>query len=127
MSEQNNKKALRRTVALLSGVGILHFLPKSAPQFDELIPKALPGKPRTWVYGSGVAELLTALFLAIPKTRKKAAYAAAALFVAVFPGNITMAYRWRHKSWWEQAIAYGRLPLQIPMITRALKIAKAAK
>ncbi|MDO4911284.1 MAG: hypothetical protein Q3972_06040 [Corynebacterium sp.] len=124
MSTTKKDNALRRTVALLSGVGILHFLPQTAPKFDDLIPQALPGKPRTWVYGSGVAELLTALFLAIPKTRKQAAYAAAALFVAVFPGNITMAYRWRHKSWWEQAIAYGRLPLQIPMITRVLKLAR---
>ena len=49
---------------------------------------------------------------------------AAALFVGVFPGNIKMAVDWSDRSLVEQLIAYGRLPLQIPLILWAMRVAK---
>ena len=52
---------------------------------------------------------------------------AAGLFVAVFPGNIQMAWDWRDRSAREQGAAYGRLPLQGPMVWWALRVAKRAR
>ena len=52
---------------------------------------------------------------------------AAGLFVAVFPGNIQMAWDWRDRSRSEQGAAYGRLPLQGPMVWWALRVAKHAR
>ncbi|MGO1227912.1 MAG: DoxX family protein, partial [Brachybacterium sp.] len=78
---------------LLGGAGILH-LARPEP-FDSIVPPALPGPARTYTYASGVAELGIAGLLAVPRTRRLGGIAAAALFVAVFPANLQMAYDWR--------------------------------
>jgi uncharacterized membrane protein len=102
--------------ALLAGAGVLHLVPATARYFDTLIPDELPGTARTWTVGSGIAELATAGLLSRRRTRRLGGTVAAALFVAVFPGNLKMAYDWRHSAAWMQLIAYGRLPLQLPLV-----------
>ena len=113
-----------RIAALLLGVGTVHFV---APKpFDDIIPVELPGRPRFYTYASGVAEIsIGALLLARP-TRRFAALAAAALFIAVFPGNLNMVRLWWDKPWPMRIFALARLPLQIPMITEALKARRNA-
>ncbi len=107
-------------VALLTSSGVLHF---AAPaQFDGIVPTQLPGAPRTWTHLSGAAELLIAVLIAIPRTRRLGALLAALLFVAVFPANVKMAIDWSDRPVWMRALAYGRLPLQIPLVVWALYI-----
>ncbi len=111
-----------RIAALLFGVGALHFV---APKpFDEIIPAELPGSPRFYTYASGVAEVGIGGLLLVERTRRLAALAAAALFIAVFPGNLNMCRLWWGKPWPMRIIALARLPLQIPMITAALKVSR---
>lgn len=111
-----------RMAAALAGMGVLHFArPKP---FDGLIPPALPGPARAWTVGSGVAELAVAGMLAAPRTRRAGGRAAQALFLGVWPGNAWMAWRWRGRSWPWRALALGRLPLQVPMIRAAGRIAR---
>jgi uncharacterized membrane protein len=111
-----------RIAALLLGVGTLHFV---APKpFDGIIPVELPGSPRFYTYASGVAEVGIGVALLVPRLRRSAALAAAALFVAVFPGNVNMCRLWWDKPWPMRIIALARLPLQIPMVTAALKLAR---
>jgi uncharacterized membrane protein len=113
-----------RIAALLLGVGTVHFV--APKQFDDIIPVELPGSPRFYTYASGVAEIsIGALLLARP-TRRFAALAAAALFIAVFPGNLNMCRLWWDKPWPMRIFALARLPLQIPMITEALKARRNA-
>jgi uncharacterized membrane protein len=113
-----------RLAALLLGVGTLHFV---APKpFDGIIPVELPGSPRFYTYASGAAELSIGAALLMRSTRRLAALAAAALFVAVFPGNLNMCRLWWGKPWPMRIIALARLPLQIPMVTAALKVARTA-
>lgn len=109
----------------LGAMGVLHFV---APKhFDRLIPPELPGGPRAWTYGSGVAELAVAGLLANRDTRALGGAAAIALFVGVFPGNLQMVRDSRGKPFWpNQVIAWGRLPMQIPMILAADKIRRTA-
>lgn len=64
--------------------------------------------------------------MAAPRTRRLGGLAAVALFLAVFPANVKMALDFRDKSPKARAIAYGRLPLQIPLVAWAWKVAKAA-
>ncbi|WP_394325132.1 DoxX family protein [Streptomyces rimosus] len=110
---------------MLGGMGALHFL---APKpFDAIVPRALPGSPRTWTYASGAAELAVAAAVALPRTRRAGALAAAGLFAAVFPANIKMARDWRHRPAPLRAIAYGRLPLQLPMVAWAVHTARTAR
>jgi uncharacterized membrane protein len=111
-----------RIAALLLGVGTVHFV---APiPFDEIIPAELPGSPRFYTYASGVAEIGIGGLLLVQRTRRLAALAAAALFVAVFPGNVNMCRLWWGKPWPMRIFALARLPLQIPMITAALKVSR---
>lgn len=111
-----------RVAALLLGVGTLHFV---APKpFDGIIPVELPGSARFYTYASGVAEVLIGVLLLPLRTRRLAALSAAALFLAVFPGNVNMVRLWWDKPWPMRLVALARLPLQIPMVTTALKIAR---
>jgi uncharacterized membrane protein len=113
-----------RIAALLLGVGTVHFV---APKpFDDIIPVELPGSPRFYTYASGVAELGIGALLLPRRTRRLAALAAAALFIGVFPGNVNMCRLWWDKPWPMRILALARLPLQIPMITEALKISRNA-
>ncbi|AHH94398.1 putative membrane protein [Kutzneria albida DSM 43870] len=110
--------------ALLGGMGVLHFV---APKpFDSIVPKALPGKPRTWTYLSGVAELGCAVAVAAPKTRRLGALASAGLFLAVFPANIKMAADYRDKPLAQRLAVYARLPLQLPLVAWALRVRRSA-
>ncbi|MGP5671562.1 DoxX family protein [Brachybacterium alimentarium] len=121
----------RKTTAflavLLGGAGILH-LAKPAP-FDAMVPHALPGEPRTYTYtyASAVAELGVAGLLAVPCTRRAGGLAATALFVAVYPANLQMAYDWRHAEPRKRAIALARLPLQGVLIAQGLQVARASR
>lgn len=109
-----------RVAAMLLGIGTLHFV---APKpFDSIIPVELPGSPRLYTYGSGVAELAIGALLVPRRTRRTAALAAVALFVGVFPGNVNMVRLWWDKPGAMRIVALARLPLQIPMITTALRI-----
>lgn len=119
----------RRTAAflgaLLGGAGVMHML-RPEP-FDTIVPPALPGPARGYTYASGLAELAVAGLLVVPRTRRLGGVAAAALFVAVFPANVQMAYDWRHARPRRRAIAYGRLPLQGVLIGQALHVARNAQ
>jgi uncharacterized membrane protein len=108
--------------AALAGMGVLHFAQPRG--FDGLIPRALPGSARAWTYGSGVAELAVAGLLAVPATRRAGGRAAQVLFLAVWPGNFYHAWRARNASPRTRAITLARLPLQIPMIRAAGRIAR---
>ncbi len=113
---------------LLGAAGVLHF---AAPRaFDALVPEQLPGSQRAWVLASGVAELACAAAVAVPATRRRGAWAAAALFVAVFPGNVQMALdggaRGVDGVLGSAAVAWARLPLQIPLVLWAVGVARRA-
>ena len=110
-------------LAVLFGVlGSLHFL-KPEP-FEQIVPHALPRK-KELVYASGVAELACAAGLLHPRTRRLAGLLSAGLLVAVFPANVQMAADVQKKgSPTARAIAYARLPLQIPLIRWALRAAR---
>ncbi|MFD7994903.1 DoxX family protein [Streptomyces mexicanus] len=106
---------------LLAAAGVAHF---AAPRpFDAVVPRALPGGPRAWTFASGAAELALAAGLAAPRTRRAAALAAAAFFVSVFPANVKMAVDWRRRPAAQRAVAYGRLPLQVPLVLWARGVA----
>jgi uncharacterized membrane protein len=109
------------TLAALLGVaGTTHF---ALPRFyDAIVPHPLPGSPRAWTLVSGAVELACAAAVAIPRTRRLGATAAAVLFVVVFPANVQMAIDWRGRPLPDRLIAYGRLPLQIPLVLWALKV-----
>jgi uncharacterized membrane protein len=111
--------------AVLGFAGVAHFV--NPGFFDEIVPHALPGSPRSWTYVSGAAELACAVAVARPSTRRLGGVAAALLFIAVFPANVQMAVDWRSRPAIERAGAYSRLPLQVPLVLWAWKVRNDAK
>lgn len=90
--------------------------------FDAALPPWLPGTKRAWALGSGVAELVCAGLVAVPQTRRLGGWACAWLFVAVFPGNVHMARTAPTPR--AQAVTLARLPLQVPLVLWALRVAR---
>ncbi len=105
---------------LLATAGTLHFL--KPRYFDAIVPRELPGSARTWTYVSGAAELGCAAALAHPRSRRTGALLTAGLFVGVFPANVRMAVDWKNKPRRLRYLAYGRLPLQAPLVAWALRV-----
>ncbi|WAE73788.1 DoxX family protein [Streptomonospora nanhaiensis] len=100
--------------------GVLHF---AAPgPFRAIMPRSLP-KPEAWVYGSGTAELVCGAGLLT--RRRWAGPASAALLLAVWPANVRMALDSGSGRLPGPAdgklVAWGRVPLQIPLIWAALQ------
>ena len=94
--------------------------------FEPLMPEAVP-MHREVIYASGVAELICAVGMLHPRTRRLAGLASAAVLVGVFPGNIKMALdanKTRNQTY--KAVSLARLPLQLPMIRAAWKVARAS-
>ncbi|KAA0117963.1 hypothetical protein [Mycolicibacterium sp. P9-22] len=116
-----------RMGGFLVGMGVLHFV---APKpFDTIVPTELPGSARFYTHASGVAEVAAGALLIAPRTRKIGALASIALFLGVFPANVNMVRLWSQepaKPLWMRAGAVARLPLQVPMISRAYKIYRNA-
>jgi len=118
---------LRRDAKIVLGAfvasGIVHLV---RPQtFEPLMPSWVPAHKEV-IVGSGVAELACAAGLAVPRTRRLAGLASAALLVGIFPGNVKMAQdaaRGRNTAF--KAISFARLPLQIPLIRGALRAGRA--
>ena len=94
--------------------GVVHMVKPDV--FEPLVPPQL-GSRRMWVYGSGVAELACGAGLL---TRQPWAPAATAgTLVGVWVGNLYMANAWQRStktSRAQKAVAWGRLPLQLPLI-----------
>lgn len=99
---------------VLLAAGIAHVLVPD--DFDAIVPHLLPGSERLWTSLSGVVELVLAVGVAWPRTRRVAATLTAIFFVLVFPANVQMAIDWSSRSGTEFAVALLRLPLQLPLI-----------
>ena len=74
-----------------------------------------------------VMAAIWAAGVALPRTRKAAALATAAFFVGVLPANVKMAVDWRHRPAPQRAAAWGRLPLQLPLVLWARGVARGAE
>ena len=123
-AEPASQRPAYKMAAMLIGIGAGHFIrPKP---FDTIVPPELPGSARFYTYASGVAEVGVGAMLLLPRTRRLGALAAAALYVAVFPANINMVRMWKDKPLPMRIGALARLPMQVPMVTRALAIRRAA-
>ncbi|MBP1990475.1 DoxX family protein [Paenibacillus eucommiae] len=68
--------------------GIGHF--RQAAGFAEMLPDFVPLKV-TIIYITGILEILLALFLVIPGTRRRAGLWTAIYLVLIFPANIYAA------------------------------------
>jgi len=111
--------------AVLVLMGMLHFVVPDS--FERIVPRVL-GRPRLWVYLSGVAEILSGVLTAVPRTRRTGALLAAATIVAVYPANWQMAFDAGFPPRSAGAVAaWVRLPFQVPMVWVAWRVAERAR
>jgi uncharacterized membrane protein len=107
------KISLYIMVLFYTVAGINHFI---RPAFYlRIMPSWLP-LHKELVFLSGVAEILCALFLLFPKTRRLGAYCTIVLLVAVFPANIQMCIDYGRTDNPLLWIAVLRLPVQLLLI-----------
>jgi uncharacterized membrane protein len=116
---ENNKNTLRGILAVCIVVaGVLHFA-QSEP-FIRIVPDSLPA-PAALVYISGAIEIMLGIGLLVPPVSQLSAWGLVALFIAVYPANLNMAFNHIQiegipDAWWFQAI---RLPFQFVLIAWA--------
>ncbi len=94
--------------------GVVHLIRPKV--FEPLIPAAL-GPARPWVLASGAAELVCAAGLVT--RRRWAPPATVAVLAAIWVGNWHMAITWQRdprRTRAQRLDAWGRLPLQIPLM-----------
>ncbi len=121
---QQNKTTLRNLLAVLMIIaGFLHFAIPTP--FIKIVPGFLP-YPAALVYISGVFEILLGIGLFFPATRWISAWGLVALFIAVYPANLNMAFNHIKltgipDSWWLHGF---RLPFQFVLIAWAAWCAK---
>ena len=119
--------ALRPDAKIVVGAfvasGTVHLIKPEV--YEPLMPSWVPAH-REVILSSGVVELICALGLLLPPTRRAAGIASAALLVGVFPGNIKMAVdALKGSNRQFQAVSLARLPLQLPLIRGAWRAGRA--
>ena len=128
MSAQKRPAWLTPTAGLatlLIAAGVMHFVTPAF--FDEIVPESLPGGQGLWTLISGAAEIGIGSMVIVPRSRRVGATLAGLLFLAVWPANFKMAFDWSDRSFGERALAYGRLPLQLPLIYLAWIVRRSSR
>ena len=116
MARRRSSAGAVSLAAFLAVAGAAHFVIPRA--YERIVPQAL-GDAAFWVRWSGLAEIACAGLVALPRTRRVGALAAAGVFVVVFPANVKMAVDGGVPAW----LAWGRLPLQVPLVVWAYRVA----
>lgn len=97
--------------------------------YRRIVPRAV-GDAGFWVRWSGVAELACAGLLLDRRTRRAGALATVGLLVALFPANVKMGLDGglpdKPFPLSSPIAAWARLPLQVPLVVWAWRVAAAA-
>lgn len=117
--------------ALMLGSGVLHFVVPGL--YERIVPRWL-GERRRAVQVSGAAELVCGGLLLGRRTRGAGGWLTAVLLVAVFPANVQMVLdagsehqaAERLPPWLFRILGIARLPLQVPLVLRAVRVARTA-
>ena len=125
-----DRKARLGLAAVMLSMGTLHFV-RPAP-FERIVPRQL-GEPRRLVYASGAAELASGALMLSRRTSRFGGWLAAATMVGVFPANVQMVLDagTDHQAAPTvpvslfRAVCLARLPMQVPMLRRAVRVARA--
>ena len=125
---RSDSRSALALAAFIGGAGVMHFVKPDF--FDPIVPDWMPGEARTTTYASGVAEIASALLVASPRTRRAGAWLCLLTFIGVYPANIQAALDGgtpgQEGFAGSPAAAWLRLPMQIPMILWARRVARAS-
>ena len=109
-------------ILFYAGAGVNHFI---HPHFYlQIMPPWLP-LHKELIFISGIAEVLFALLLLFPITRRIGAWGIIALLVAVLPANIQMLLNYSRENNPMLWVAILRLPIQLFLIWWAYSFTKS--
>lgn len=111
----------RLLAASFVAAGSLHFL--RPEMYERIIPDGLPAH-RELVLISGACEIVGAMLVVFPRTRRIGGLWLAATLVAVFPANVHMALQPERYDSIPTALLWVRLPLQALLIWWALRVTR---
>lgn len=119
---------ISRSTKVLAGIfavsGTVHLVKPEA--YEQIMPSWVP-RHREVILGSGVAEIGLAAGLLAPQTRRLAGWASIGLLLGVYPANVKMAVdSTKTRNTGFKVAAFGRLPLQWPMLKAAYAATKGA-
>lgn len=129
MPEPSSARVRRWTLAgVLGAMATLHVV---VPRpFVAMVPRWLPGERRHYNTAAAVAEGASALLLTSRRTARIGAWAAFGTFLGVFPANVEAVRRggYRGAPGWlsTPSAAVARLPLQLPLLWWARRVARDA-
>jgi len=111
--------------AFIGGAGVMHFVRPEL--FDAIVPDWMPGSKRRVTLASGAAELASATLVALPWTRRLGAWLCFATFLGVYPANVQSVLdggvAGAPPPFDSAVVAWLRLPLQLPMLWWARRVA----
>ncbi len=115
-----------RLALMLVFMGVAHFVVPGP--FRRIVPGWFPW-PAEAVAVSGATELASGLMMLDRRTRRAGGALATATLVAVYPANVQMALDTlrpvgEKRSRLAAVALWLRLPLQIPMLSTALRVAR---
>ncbi len=114
--------------ALIGGAGVLHFVRPEL--FDGIVPDWMPGSKRGVTLVSGAAEITGALLVLNPGTRRIGGWFCFLTFLGVYPANIQAALdggiAGADPPLDSALVAWVRLPLQVPLLVWARRVAREA-
>ena len=112
--------------ALIGGAGVLHFVRPEL--FDAIVPDWMPGSKRSATLVSGAVEITGALLVAIPRTRRIGGWLCFLTLLGVYPANVQSALDGgladAAPPFDSALVAWLRLPLQIPLLVWARRVAR---
>ena len=112
----------RLLAVVFTAAGALHFL--RPRMYEQIVPDYLPAHHEI-VLASGAAEIIGAVMVVFPRTRRAGGLWLAATLVAVFPANVDMALKPDRYTSLSPALLWARLPLQGLIIWWALRATRA--
>lgn len=108
----------RLLAVVFTAAGALHFL--RPRMYEQIVPDYLPAHHQI-VLASGAAQIIGAVMVVFPRTRRAGGLWLAAMLVAVFPANVDMALDPDRYTSLSPALLWARLPLQGLIIWWALR------
>lgn len=113
--------------AFLGGMTVLHVVQHEA--FESMVPRWIPGHRVAWNAVATVAEGTAAALLVREDSAEVGAYLAAATMAGVYVSNVEAVRTGGYPvpGWLgSRAAAIARLPLQVPLVGWALRVATRA-
>ena len=123
-----SSRPARALAVFMLAAGLAHFA--FPGPYRRIVPRPV-GDAAFWVRWSGVAEIACAGLLVGRRSRRVGGLATAALLIVVFPANVKMALDGgipgRPFPLGSPLAAWARLPLQVPLVVWAWRVARAAR